>query len=95
MSCKFCYKSIRPLVRHKCLELLPSRAVVEAALDLLDKACPWPIPSIRWGEKWGDGVMAEQHLPGWNYESAGRDWIAVCGRFRRRAGTYARALNIS
>lgn len=35
VPCKYCYKSVCPLVHNNCLRLVPPAAVVEAALDLL------------------------------------------------------------
>lgn len=35
VPCRYCYKSVCPETHHNCLRLVPPRAVVEAALELL------------------------------------------------------------
>ena len=37
VPCKFCYKSICPMVHHNCLRLVTPESVVQAALELLEE----------------------------------------------------------
>lgn len=44
VPCKFCYSSVCPEGHHRCLRLVPTEAVAQAALELVQKRAAVPPP---------------------------------------------------